>query len=50
MNYKVTIGIYNANSIEEAEKQIDEMLNAYDLHNFSDVEINLMEDSKVEEM
>jgi hypothetical protein len=43
MNFKVTIGIWNAKDKTEAEKRINDMLDAYDLHNFSDVEINWLD-------
>ena len=44
MNYKITLGIWGAKSYEEAEEKVNEMLDAYDLHNFSDVEINWADD------
>jgi hypothetical protein len=40
MDYRVTLQIWNANSKEEAEEAVNEMLDAYDLHNFTDVQIN----------
>ena len=40
MDYRVTLQIWNANSKEEAEEAVNEMLDAYDMHNFTDVEIN----------
>ena len=40
MDYEVKLLIWNANSKEEAEEAVNEMLDAYDLHNFTDVEIN----------
>ena len=43
MDFKVTIGIWNAKDKAEAEERINEMLDAYDLHNFSDVEINWLD-------
>ena len=49
MTFKVTLGIWNAESKEQAREQVNEMLEAYDLHNFSDVEINWEEDGDVEE-
>ena len=49
MNFKVTLGIWNAKDKEQARKQVNQMLDNYDLHNFSDVEINWEEDGDVEE-
>ena len=46
MDFKITLGIWNAESEEEARERVNEMLDAYDLHNFSDVEINLLEDTE----
>lgn len=43
MNFKVTLAIWNAKDKAEAEKCINDMLDAYDLHNFSDVEINWLD-------
>ena len=43
MDFKITLGIYGAKDKAQAEKRINEMLDAYDLHNFSGVEINWME-------
>ena len=43
MDFKITLGIYGAKDKTQAEKRINEMLDAYDLHNFSGVEINWME-------
>ena len=43
MDFKVTLGIWNAKDKAEAEKRINDMLDAYDLHNFSDVEINWLD-------
>lgn len=43
MDFKITLGIWDADSKEDAEKQVNEMLDAYDLHNFSSVYINLLE-------
>jgi hypothetical protein len=40
MDYEVKLLIWNANSKEEAEQAVNEMLDAYDLHNFTDVQIN----------
>ena len=40
MDYEVKLLIWNANSKEEAEQAVNEMLDAYDMHNFTDVEIN----------
>jgi hypothetical protein len=40
MDYEVRLLIWNANSKEEAEQAVNEMLDAYDLHNFTDVQIN----------
>lgn len=40
MDYEVKLLIWNANSKEEAERAVNEMLDAYDLHNFTDVQIN----------
>ena len=43
MNFKVTLGIWNAKDKDEAEKRVYDMLDAYDLHTFSDVEINWLD-------
>ena len=40
MDFKVTLGIYGAKSKEEAYERIGAMLDSYDIHNFSEVEIN----------
>ena len=40
MDYRVTLQIWNAKSKEEAEEAVNEMLDAYDLHNFTDIQIN----------
>ena len=40
MDYEVKLLIWNANSKEEAEQAVNDMLDAYDLHNFTDIEIN----------
>lgn len=40
MDYEVKLLIWNANSKEEAEQAVNDMLDAYDLHNFTDVQIN----------
>ena len=45
MDFKVTLGVWGAASREEAEQQVNEMLDAYDLHNFTDVEINWLGDN-----
>ena len=34
MDFEVKLLIWNANSKEEAEQAVNEMLDAYDLHNF----------------
>jgi hypothetical protein len=43
MNFKVTIGIWEAKSYEEAEQKVNEMLDAYDLNNFADEDGNKVE-------
>jgi len=40
MDYEVKLLIWNANSKEEAEQAVNDMLDAYDLHNFTDIQIN----------
>ena len=40
MDYEVKLLIWNANSKEEAEQAVNEMLDAYDMRNFTDVDIN----------
>jgi hypothetical protein len=49
MNFKVTLGIWDASTKEEAIEKVNEMLDAYDLQNFEGddgvkVEINWLED------
>ena len=48
MDFKITLGIWNAKDKTEAEKRINDMLDAYDLHNFSDVEINWLDSDEGE--
>ena len=43
MDFKVTIGIWNAKDKTEAEKRINDMLDAYDLNNFADEDGNKVE-------
>lgn len=50
MDFKITLGIYGAKDKAQAEKCINEMLDAYDLHDFSNVEINWMEGEDVQEL
>jgi hypothetical protein len=50
MDFKVTLGIWGAASREEAEQKVSDMLDAYDLHNFTEedgryVEINWLGDN-----
>ena len=40
MNFKVVLGIWGAADKDDAQQKVADMLNAYDLHNFSEVEIN----------
>lgn len=48
MDFKVTLGIWDAKSKEEAVEKVNEMLEAYDAYNFNEedgryVEINWIE-------
>lgn len=43
MDFKITLGVYGAKNKVQAITLVNEMLDAYDLLNFSDVEINWME-------
>ena len=43
MDFKITLDIYGTKHKAQAEKPVNQMLDAYDLHDFSDVEINWME-------
>lgn len=43
MDFKVTLGIWNAKDKTDAEIAVNEMLDAYDFRNFTDVEINWLD-------
>ena len=43
MDFKITLGIYGAKDKEEAYDRIGVMLDSYDIHNFSEVEINWLD-------
>lgn len=43
MDFKITLGIWGANSYEEAEQKVNEMLDAYDLNNFANEDGNKVE-------
>ena len=43
MDFKVTLGMCNAKDKTDAEIAVNEMLDAYEFRNFTDVEINWLD-------